>query len=456
MAFTNITNRVRQAAAGAIPQKADPRNIATTTAQSAIQQLPQQAPVQAPVNIPSGFAPGINFQAPLPTAVGPPSDLSVPGFVPPTGLIGGEEALIGSTTEAIRALRGGSQEAVSAFTGGEQQAIETLRGGAEQAVGTLGTAEQRALASLGGGIGTARQDISGGAQGADVQAALAGLLGPAAQAEAFRNFESSPGQQFLQEEAERSLLRNQAAVGGLGGGNVLRELQRQAIGLAQQDFSNQFQRGEQALGRQQTTARDLANLSAQEGVLGSQLITGAGQDIAGVQLGTGQDIAGAQLGTGQNIAGTLLGAGRDVAGTLTGAGRDVAAQRFATGQQLAQAAGGTASNLSNLQSQLGAQVAGVTGQGLTNLANLLSGTGAANAQQLQQLSTTLANLGVGGATSAAAFTSLAGQFDAAGILGQNTAVTNTLSSLIELIPQGGSSLPPSGATISGSAGQQVA
>lgn len=279
---------------------------------------------------------------------------------------------------------------------GQPQAIAPVQqpfGGGIPQTGVIGAESvirqgtREALGVLGGGIGQAREDISAGGQGIENQAALAGLRGPEAQAAAFQNFQQSPGQQFLQEQAERATTRQAAATGGLGGGNVLRELQRQAIGLAQQDFSNQFQRGQQVLGSQQLQGSNLANLASQQGQLGAGLISGATGQLGG--------------------------------------------QRFAAGQQLAQAATGTAANLANLQQQLGQGISGITGQGLTNLANLLSGTGQASAQQLNQLSTTLANLGVGGATNAAGFTSLAGQFDAASVQGQNTAVQNAINQLIQ-------------------------
>jgi len=80
-------------------------------------------------------------------------------------------------------------------------------------------------------------------QGAfDQQAALSGALGPEAQALAFQNFQSSPGQQFLQQQGEKALLRNAAATGDLGGGRTKLGLIQHGMGLAQQDLGNQFAR----------------------------------------------------------------------------------------------------------------------------------------------------------------------------------------------------------------------
>jgi len=62
--------------------------------------------------------------------------------------------------------------------------------------------------------------------------AFLGLRGQEAEQEAISGFNESPGQAFLRQRQERSLLRNEAAVGGLGGGNVLTALQEQAFGIA--------------------------------------------------------------------------------------------------------------------------------------------------------------------------------------------------------------------------------
>lgn len=245
-----------------------------------------------------------------------------------------------------------------------------------------------ALGVLGKGIQTARGDILAGGQGIERQAALAGLRGGEAQGAAFEEFQASPGQKFLQQQAERALTRNAAATGGLGGGNVLRELQAQAVGLAQQDFGAQFQRGQQVLGTQQVEGQNLANLAAQGGIQGAGLISGAASQLGG--------------------------------------------QRFQAGSQLANIAQQQANNLAQLQSQLGTNIGNVTGQGGTNLANLVSGAGAGSAQLQAQLAAILANIGTGSASSAAQLQATAGQFDAAGQAGQNSAVQQAIQQLIQL------------------------
>lgn len=95
------------------------------------------------------------------------------------------------------------------------------------------------------------------------QQALLGLSGQEAQQTAFNQFAESPGQRFLRERQEKSLLRNASAIGGLGGGNVRTALQEQAAGIAQQDFQNQFSRLGQIAGQGQGAVTNLGQFGAQ-------------------------------------------------------------------------------------------------------------------------------------------------------------------------------------------------
>jgi hypothetical protein len=93
------------------------------------------------------------------------------------------------------------------------------------------------------------------------------------QAQAFQSFVESPGQKFIRDRAQRSLLRNQGAIGGLGGGNVRSGLVQQGAGFAQQDFQNQFGRLGQLAGQGQASAQSI-------GALGSASIGRQGQLVS--------------------------------------------------------------------------------------------------------------------------------------------------------------------------------
>ena len=131
--------------------------------------------------------------------------------------------------------------------------------------------------ALGGYAGGA---VPQGQQAGSLQAAYSGALGAPAQQQAFAQFTASPGQEWLRQQAEQGTLRNAAAIGGLGGGNVQQELQRQAMGLAQQDFQNQFNNLGTVADRGYQAGNSLANYNTQLQGAGAGYAYGAGQDIA--------------------------------------------------------------------------------------------------------------------------------------------------------------------------------
>ncbi len=139
---------------------------------------------------------------------------------------------------------------------------------------------------------------------------------------AFARFADSPGQQFLRDQQERSLLRNTAAIGGLGGGNVRTALQTQAFGRAQTDYQNQLNRLAALSGTGQTAATNLGQFGAQtaanigqlqqaggaaraSGILGQQQAISRGiSDVAGVAAQSGWFNQPQNLGSGTNTATT--------------------------------------------------------------------------------------------------------------------------------------------------------
>lgn len=150
------------------------------------------------------------------------------------------------------------------------------------------------------------------------QQALLGLSGQEAQQQAFQAFTESPGQRFLRERGEKALLRNTAAIGGLGGGNIRSALQEQGIGFAQQDFQNQFGRLGQLAGQGQSAASQVGqgalSTAGQIGQFGSQTAGNiANLGIAGSEARAsgilGQQQARADtFGQIAGLAGTALGA----------------------------------------------------------------------------------------------------------------------------------------------------
>ena len=82
--------------------------------------------------------------------------------------------------------------------------------------------------------------LGGGQNAAKLQADLTGANGQAAQQSAYAAYQSSPAMQYQMDQMQRATERSAAARGGALGGNVLMELQRNASGIASQDYQNQF------------------------------------------------------------------------------------------------------------------------------------------------------------------------------------------------------------------------
>ena len=140
------------------------------------------------------------------------------------------------------------------------------------------------------------------------QQALLGLSGTEAQQQAFQAFQESPGQAFLRERGEQSLLRSSAAIGGLGGGQVRSALQQQGIGFAQQDLQNQLARLGTIAGQGQAVTSNIAQLGAGTAANVGNLLQAGGQaqasGILGAQQARGQFTS--QIGAG--LAGGAMGA----------------------------------------------------------------------------------------------------------------------------------------------------
>lgn len=126
---------------------------------------------------------------------------------------------------------------------------------------TAGIAEQRRQFDVTQGNLNPFQEAGVAALGQ--QQALLGLSGADAQQSAFNQFNESPGQRFLRQRQEKSLLANASAIGGLGGGNVRTALQEQAAGIAQQDFQNQFGRLGQLAGQGQQAVTNIGQFGSQ-------------------------------------------------------------------------------------------------------------------------------------------------------------------------------------------------
>ena len=173
------------------------------------------------------------------------------------------------------------------FGGAEKKAAEAQERGI-----TAGIEEQRRQFDI-----TQEQFapfVERGGLAGERQAEFLGLRGSEAEQTAIAGFTESPGQAFLRERGERALLRNQAAIGGLGGGNVRTALQEQGIGFAQQFLGER-------LDRLAGVARGGLSAVGQQAGFGGQISA----NIANLLGARGQAQAGGILGRASGIRGGL-------------------------------------------------------------------------------------------------------------------------------------------------------
>ena len=165
--------------------------------------------------------------------------------------------------------------------------------------GIIGRALGKVAQGQQGGI-DALQTEANQAQAAANQSNVA--LGTPAeqQAAAFAAFGESPGQKFLRDRAQKNLLRNTAAIGGLGGGNVRSALVEQGVGFAQQDFQNQFARLGQLAGQGQAATTNVGQFGQATAGNISNLLQAQGQARA-------SGIAGQNAAFQQGLGGVLGG-----------------------------------------------------------------------------------------------------------------------------------------------------
>ena len=209
-----------------------------------------------------------------------------------------------------------------------------------------------------------------GTKALTLQQALSGSSG---QVEFDKAYQESPYIAFLREQGMRANLAGASATGGLGGGNVQKELNRFGQGLASQGLQQQI--------------GNLQNLSAQGlnaagGAAGVQ--TGLGTNLANLGTGVAGDVSN-QRGA---LAGYESGTGTNLANLRTGTASNIANQ----GSQLAGYVSGTGINLANIGQQTGANVANFQGSAASGIATQRMKAGESLQNQIDSATINLANL----------------------------------------------------------------
>lgn len=435
------------------------------------------------------------------------NELGVYEAAPNTGLRGATETIQQGAGDAISALRQGAGGAIGAQQGSLQdqlnlissgvgsgisainQGAMTARGdissglntglnalyeGANIARGDIASALRAGSSALTGAINKGRGDVTSGVNKAasylapyretgesalQREAALSGALGAQAQADAYASFQESPGQKYLREQSERALTRNSAALGDVGGGNVMRELQAQAQGLALQDLDRQTsnlrslatrgqdasnqsgayqmqgagllsqlqsQLGQGLMNANMNAGSNLANISQLTGNAALNANVGAGRDLSGIAQNQAGNVANLGMqgalsgsssvqGAGNNISNILSNQGINEAGVIGGATSALSGMQMNAGQSIANNQQALASALGQLESNMGTSLANADQQTINNAINIMLSQGGTQAQLATQLATLLGNVATGQGTQQANLATALGQANASGV-----------------------------------------
>lgn len=369
----------------------------------------------------------------LPAAGAPPA---LPNQrIPPTGLAGSESALLRSLLGSFGTLTSAGQTARGDITGGTAGAIDqltqagqTIGGQFQQGQDLLTGAGTDILSLLRGGQGlltgagtTINQQIQQGVDpaqqfigaGADAQQLIAALSGVGGQEAFDQALIDSPAQQFLREQGNQAVLRGASATGGLGGGEVQKELTRFGQGLASTRIQDQINnlatltdqglRGAgivgQLRGTQAGLTGDLSRTSAGLTETGAGItsdLSRTGADLTGRQAGITSDLGrtGADIieQGGFNLADIAGSTGRDISDAILSTGQLQSAGRTVAGRDIATSIGDTTSALAKLINEQGAGVSDLTGGAAQSIIDLLSGAGEAEGLSQDQLAELLAKI----------------------------------------------------------------
>ena len=293
--------------------------------------------------------------------------------------------ITGNTTSAIDALNTGMTQARTDLTGNTTNALNALQTGATQARGDITDSFGRAEAMF-------DPYAQAGTTALQQQMALSGALGQDAFDQAYQE---SPQMAFLREQGMRANLAGSSATGGLGGGNVQKELQRFGQGLASQGLQDQinnlstlsgqgFNAATNASNVATTGGTNLANVASQLGANQSNLYQNQGQNLSAMAQQQGLSGMDAYLNQGTNLARLAEGYGANQLNTRANLGNQLANYGLNTGLPAAATISNLGLNLANGRTQAGrdlsnqvgsvAQLLGGVQQGqATNLANLTQG-----------------------------------------------------------------------------------
>mgnify|MGYP003636221155 CR=1 FL=1 len=296
-----------------------------------------------------------------------------------TGLYGSENAQQAGLTSALSALN----EGMDTGTGYIQRGVDQASGQYDAGAAGIGAAAQQARGDISTGFNDAQGYLDPYRQGGQqAQGSLESLSGARGQDAFNQAYTDNPYTQFLQEQGNRSVLAGAAATGGLGGGNVQKELTRFGQGLAGQGLQQQIGNLQYLTGQGANAASQSSNLAMGRG----QALGGVSTNAASQQAQQGNLSGNAYMQGGQSMGNMAYGTGQQAANYGFQTGQNLAQGRTRAGEMLAGQMANTTQGLAGLANQQGQDISGVYGNYASNLAPLLTQAGLSQAQIMQILS----------------------------------------------------------------------
>lgn len=427
---------------------------------SAREIMPPFQRIRYPHEDPSGFLAGAI--PPTGSTVGQEPGAPQYGFRGAAGqLAQGEQAGLGLLERGAVTGRGdiqaGMESALGRLGATEQQALSLLDRAKTEGIESLNATERSVLQQLAqtqqAGLERYQPYSEAGQAAIGQEAALSGAMGPEAQQAAIDAYIESPGQKYLREQQEQALIRNAAAIGGLGGGSVRTALQEQAFGIASTQQQQALENLRSIASRGQQVAGAEAGLIQGVGQTGAGLTAGLGGQRSGIIEGAGQAGAGITSALGQQAAGTISQASQQAAQLAQQLGISQAQLAQMTAGQQAQLAERTGISLSQIQQAVGfsqsANVAGLGGDlartrggAATDISNLLSQQGTTELLGSQNLSAILSNLATQSGSQLSELTAQKGSALAAGQYASGQAIGQALTGLGGIMAYNASNQPP--------------
>lgn len=280
---------------------------------------------------------------------------------------------------------------------GAEGALNAGQVGAGQAVLAGATGAGAELNSIAGLTGQLDQYGNAGVNAQNQMAGLTGTGTPEQNAAAMTAYKASPGYNYVLDQTLRGTERSAAARGGLLGGNVALELQKNAMGLASTDYQNQFNN---------------LNTVASNGL-------NAATNSLGVKADAKNRLAELSQSTGLNLGGLISGTAEQKAGYRYQAGQDIAANATTA-----------ASNIGKLLQDQGIQLSDAMNKDISSITDMIYQSGMQDKIDNQNLAALLANINGGQATNVLQGQTSIGAANAAGITGVNNAVQGGLTNAV--------------------------